>query len=57
MQAVALMRFGRAVRALGLKSVAGVLLALPLKVHLWLFDPVFVSGGSMKQLLKQREHR
>jgi len=51
-QAVALMRFGRTVRALGLKSVAGVLLALPLKVHLWLFDPVFVSGGSMKRLLK-----
>jgi len=37
-----------------LKSVAGVALALVFKLHLLVFDPIFLRRGSMKRLLKRR---
>jgi hypothetical protein len=53
-QVVALVRLRQTIRGRGLKSVVGVVLALAFKLHLLVFDPIFLRRGSMKRLLKQR---
>jgi hypothetical protein len=46
---VALIRYRTTLRTLGLKALVGSLLALAFKVHLRIFDPVFLKMGRFRQ--------
>jgi hypothetical protein len=53
-QVVAVIRYRQTIRSFGLRSLGALALALVFKIHLFVFDPLFVRIGRLKRFLKNQ---